>query len=171
MRSVTIKVPNVWKHQFGRFLRKNGVYVCIYSGTPSFYPSHQHLLAPATDICPLLLPGSALMRMRLSALSRILHLPSTQYATAISPYQPPRQLTNHHAVAQCTGLILWKPWKTMEEVSAPSRIQEVGAVRVGAFCRGSSWIPKAWICSALSSEIIKDVAASWRGILRARQDS
>jgi uncharacterized protein (DUF2062 family) len=42
-------------------------------------------------------------------------------------------------------------------------------VRVGALRRGSSWFPRADIGLAPSFEILEDVAAPRRGILRARQ--
>ena len=54
-------------------------------------------------------------------------------------------------------------------MSAPSRVQEVRALRVGALRRGSSWFPRADINLALSFEIMEDMAAPRRGILRARQ--
>jgi hypothetical protein len=45
----------------------------------------------------------------------------------------------------------------------------VRALRVGAFCRGSSWFPRADNGLAPSFEIMEDVAAPRRGILRAQQ--
>ena len=42
-------------------------------------------------------------------------------------------------------------------------------MRVGALRRGSSWFPRADIGLAPSFEILEDVAAPRRGILRARQ--